>query len=50
MGQALVPGFPSTLQWLNATTPSTVARRGWLTAVAFVNLGSSWSVQALLEL
>lgn len=50
MGQALVPGFPSTLQWLNAPPPSSVARRGWLTAVAFVNLGSTWSVQALLEL
>jgi hypothetical protein len=49
MGSALVPGFPSTLDWLNAPTPG-VARAGWLTAVAFVNVGSAWSLQALHEL
>jgi len=49
MGSALVPGFPSTLEWLNAPVPA-VARPGWLTAIAFVNIGSAWSVQALHEL
>ena len=50
MGQALVPGFPSTLEWLNATTPASVAQPGWLTAIAFVNIGSAWSVHAMHEL
>ncbi|MCC8361708.1 hypothetical protein LK996_01245 [Lysobacter sp. A6] len=50
MGRALVPGFPSSLDWLNATPPSGVALRGWLTVVAFVNIGSSWSTQALHDL
>ena len=50
MGRALVPGFPSSLHWLNATPPTAVALRGWLTAVAFVNLGSAWSVQLLHDL
>jgi len=49
MGSALVPGFPSTLEWLNAPAPP-VAREGWLTAIVFVNLASAWSVQALHEL
>jgi hypothetical protein len=37
-GTSLVPGFPSSLEWLNA---SAAARRtaGWLTAIAFVNIG-----------
>jgi len=50
MGQALVPGFPSTLEWLNAATPSSVAQPGWLTVVAFVNIGSTWSIHAMHEL
>ena len=50
MGLALVPGFPSTLDWLNAPAPASVAERGWLTAVAFVNIGSAWSLQTLHEL
>ena len=50
MGRALVPGFPSSLHWLNATPPSAVAMRGWLTVVAFVNIGSTWSIQALHDL
>ena len=50
MGLALVPGFPSTLEWLNAPAPASVAERGWLTAVAFINIGSAWSLQTLHEL
>src|SRR5690349_5874647 len=50
MGRSLVPGFPSQLHWVNATPPSAVGLRGWLTAVAFVNIGSAWSVQLLQDL
>jgi DNA-binding beta-propeller fold protein YncE len=35
---------------LNATPPASVSMRGWLTVVAFVNIGSSWSIAALREL
>ncbi|BCT93511.1 hypothetical protein LYSHEL_25350 [Lysobacter helvus] len=50
MGLAQVPGFPSTLQWLNAGVAPPGAMPGWLTAIAFANLGSAWSLQALQAL
>ena len=45
-----LPSLPASLQWLNTAEPPAVSLRGWLTAVAFVNAGSTWSVQRLLDL
>jgi DNA-binding beta-propeller fold protein YncE len=50
MGLVQVPGFPSTLEWLNLGVAPAVSAPGWLTAIAFVNVGSAWSIQALHEL
>jgi DNA-binding beta-propeller fold protein YncE len=50
MTAATVPTLPASLQWLNAAEPPALARRGRLTALAFVNAGSTWSMQRLLDL
>ena len=50
MGRTLVPGLHSSLHWLNASPPAAPHLRGWLTAIAFVNIGSAWSIQALHDL
>lgn len=49
MPLTLAPDLPNSLQWLNAA-PQAVAQRGWLTALAFVNTGSTWSLQKLHDL
>ena len=48
MTLSLAPDLPESLDWLNATAPTgPIAQRGWLTALAFVNSGSTWSMQQL---
>ncbi|HST45251.1 MAG TPA: thioredoxin-like domain-containing protein [Luteimonas sp.] len=45
------PEFPPTLDWLNLTEPLRMAQlRGKVCAIAFVNAGSSWSMQRLNDL
>jgi sugar lactone lactonase YvrE len=51
MSLPLAPPLPDSLDWLNAGTPlREPGRRGRLTALAFFNVGSAWSMQALAEL
>ena len=51
MPLTLAPDLPDSLQWLNAPAPvHAVAQQGWLTALAFVNAGSTWSLQKLHDL
>lgn len=42
--------LPASLQWLNAAEAPPTTRRGWLTALAFVNAGSAWSMQRIQDL
>lgn len=45
------PEFPPSLDWLNLTEPLRMAQlRGKVCAIAFVNSGSSWSMQRLNDL
>lgn len=51
MALSLAPEFPGSIDWLNAAPPPRpVSQRGWLTALAFVNAGSTWSMQKLHDL
>lgn len=50
MSDATIALLPASLQWLNAAEPPAATRRGWLTALAFVNAGSAWSMQRLQDL
>jgi DNA-binding beta-propeller fold protein YncE len=50
MTVATLPPLPTSLQWLNTVAPPELAQRGRLTAVAFVNVGSTWSIQRLHDL
>lgn len=51
MTLSLAPDLPESLDWLNAEAPTgPIAQRGWLTALAFVNSGSTWSMQQLHDL
>lgn len=49
MTLSLAPLLPDSLEWLDGV-PRVTAQRGWLTAIAFVNAGSAWSQQRLLDL
>ncbi|MET0327597.1 MAG: thioredoxin-like domain-containing protein [Luteimonas sp.] len=45
------PEFPSSLDWLNLSSPLRIAQlRGKVCALAFFNAGSSWSMQRLSDL
>jgi hypothetical protein len=51
MALSLAPDLPDSLDWLNGPAPARpVSQRGWLTALAFVNAGSTWSIQKLHDL
>ncbi len=51
MALSLAPDLPDSLDWLNGPAPDRpVSQRGWLTALAFVNAGSTWSIQKLHDL
>lgn len=51
MDATLAPEFPPTLDWLNLSTPLRMAQlRGKVCALAFVNVGSAWSLQRLNDL
>lgn len=51
MSLSFAPDLPESLDWLNAGTPTQrIGRQGWLTALAFFNAGSTWSVQKLHDL
>ena len=51
MTLSYAPDLPESLDWLNAGTPTQrIGRQGWLTALAFFNAGSSWSIQKLHDL
>ena len=51
MALSLAPDLPDSLDWLNGPAPvRPVSQRGWLTALAFVNAGSTWSIQKLHDL
>ena len=49
MPLTLAPDLPDSLQWPNAA-PHAVSQHGWLTALAFINAGSTWSLQKLYDL
>lgn len=45
------PEFPASLEWLNLARPLRMAQlRGRITALVFVNAGSAWSQQRLVDL
>lgn len=47
----LAPEFPPDIDWLNTTEPLRVAQlMGRVTALAFVNAGSAWCMQTLVDL
>jgi sugar lactone lactonase YvrE len=47
----LAPEFPVSLEWLNTTEPLRMAQlQGRVTALAFVNAGSAWCNQTLVDL
>ena len=51
MEAVLAPEFPQSLEWLNLATPLRMAQlRGRVTALAFINAGSAWSLQRLNDL
>jgi sugar lactone lactonase YvrE len=51
MDATLAPEFPPSLEWLNLSTPLRMAQlRGKPCALAFVNVGSAWSLQRLNDL
>lgn len=51
MSPSFAPDLPESLDWLNAGMPTRRAgQHGCLTALAFFNAGSSWSVQKLHDL
>jgi hypothetical protein len=51
MAVSLAPELPDSLDWLNAAVPPRMlAQRGWLTALVFVNAGSTWSMQKLHDM
>lgn len=51
MSLTIAPPLPESLDWLNAGRPPCApGQRGLLTAVAFFNAGSAWSMQALADL
>ncbi len=50
-GSDIAPEFPQTLQWLNLAEPLRMSQmRGRVCALAFVNVGSAWSLQRLRDL
>ncbi len=51
MDAVLAPEFPPSLEWLNTTAPVRMAQlRGRVCALAFVNAGSAWSTQRMVDL
>ena len=51
MDATLAPEFPPTVEWLNTTEPVRMAQlRGKVCALAFVNAGSAWCQQRLVDL
>lgn len=51
MDATLAPEFPPSLEWLNTTEPVRMAQlRGKVCALAFVNAGSAWCQQRLVDL
>ena len=51
MALSLAPDLPESLDWLNAPAPArAIAQRGWLTALVFINAGSTWSLQKLQDM
>jgi hypothetical protein len=48
---AVAPEFPSGVEWLNTTEPLRMSQLlGRVTALAFVNAGSAWCMQTLVDL
>lgn len=51
MDAAIAPELPHTLEWLNVAAPPRMTElRGRVCVLAFVNAGSAWSQQRLLDL